>query len=1082
MIRAEYFMREPRVSHSPGLIRNPDVSVILPTYCRGDNGLLKRSIESVLSQGFSSFELLVMDDGSTDGTADLVSAYVKSDDRVIHVRHENNCGLPALRQNEGLLMARGDFCAYGFDDDQWTDAFLATMVGEMRKKPGCEIAYGLCRSIMDGAQDMLGGPFDYSRLVAGNYIAHTSVVHRRSVFERLGGYDMHLVMRRLADWDLWLRWGRDAAFLFVEEVLSIVEAGLAGSLARTVAYDPFATRVHMALDRNASLRPGELKSYVVDGLDHLKHLGERRVDVIWRQQVAPYQSRFRHIWSAVRPSRTKPLHVLNVKAHFDTTIDIMIGNYEEILAGDFAFTFVPQSQVDEDAIRAADILLLYRAIDQQAEHLAEIARRYGKPVVFLMDDDLTTIHELAAEFWYLAPGTPCYLALRSMIGTADLVIIYSRPTQESVQELNPRYIVLETNIPRKWLVKAKASLNEPAGVSENGRCPIRIGFAGGAARREEFAVLWPAIVQASRQLGASAEFHFWGFTPSALEELQSPYYCEPFTYSYRQYMGRLTSTGFDVMISPLFAEKRAKRAKCPIKFLEITAAGAVGIYSDVEPYRAVVDGVSGFKCENTVEAWSAAILKAAYLLPAERKGIVAEAIRVVERDFATEMQAPHMAATLEAAVLHSLLIRSASGKPRIAYFCHSPYLGGGENHLLRHAMLAQAFQFEPVLVLPNAARTMTEEMQLRAAALGIAVDYLPVTVETEIDVARQLNESAIVEMQRWLRLNRIALVHSVILLREVGEAARRADLPHVASLYATKSYGPAGVYHCDVVHSDSLFYANRWSEILNAPARLILSYVPDQYFEVGDAVSAAGPPPQDRGITIGLFGSLQPRKGQLQAVEAVGMLKKQYHTSVRLRLYGYVQFYPDYLAACKEMAERYGVSDLISFPGFVANPAAEMPGIDVVLCASDWDSLPQAILEAMAARRFVIAPNVGGIPDVVSQRTGILMADNTAASICQALVKALGLTAEEWSERTGLAREVVHAECSKYSVATELFRLYRQAAAERASHSGRTAVREPELAGTFASGATLSTADLSESLELLRSRLHEINAGLGVAE
>src|SRR5262245_34007779 len=109
MIRAEYFMREARVHHSPALIRDPEVSIILPTYCRGANGLVKRSIDSVLNQTFSSFELIVMDDGSTDGTSELVSGYARVDDRVIHIRHESNCGLPALRVNEGLLRARGEF-------------------------------------------------------------------------------------------------------------------------------------------------------------------------------------------------------------------------------------------------------------------------------------------------------------------------------------------------------------------------------------------------------------------------------------------------------------------------------------------------------------------------------------------------------------------------------------------------------------------------------------------------------------------------------------------------------------------------------------------------------------------------------------------------------------------------------------------------------------------------------------------------------------------------------------------------------------------------------------------------------------
>ena len=1078
MIRAEYFMRDPHVSHSPKLIRNPEVSVILPTYCRGDNGLLERAIESVLSQSFANFELIVMDDGSTDNTTDLVSSYVKADDRVIHVRHDTNCGLPALRVNEGFLMARGDIFAYQFDDDRWKGSLLQTLVGELRNKPTFEVAYGLCQSIVDGEQRLLGGPFNYSQLVGGNFIANNSLIHRRSVLERLGGYDMHVVMRRLCDWDLWLRWGRDAAFLFVDAVVSSVDGGKADSIGKTVTCDSFATRAYMTLDRTANLRPDALKSYVIDELDNLKHLGEVRVDALWRQQVAPYQSRLRHIWTALRPPRAKPLHVLVTKAHFDTTIDITVTNFAEGLAGDFVFTFVPQMQADESAIRSADILVLHRTIDQHAEQLAEIARKLRKPVIFLMDDDLTCLHELAEEFAYLAPGTPCRLALESMIRRADLVITYSRLMQESVHSLNPRNVVLETNIQRKWLANSKSRLNKPA----DGLGPVRIGFAGGGSRREELDVLWPAIVEVSRHLGTRAEFHFWGFTPSGMEQLESPYHCEPFTFAYEQYLGRLISFGFDVMIAPLFAEKRAKRAKCPIKFLEITAAGALGVYSDVEPYRSVVDGVSGIKCENTVESWTAAILQAASLHPAGRMRLVSHAIEVIEKSYTSEGQAPRLAATLEAGGLHSLLNRAPSGKPRIAYFSHSPYLGGAENHLLRHATLAKTFQFEPVLVLPSSVSKMAEEMQQRAVVLGIDIAYLPVTVETEIDLLGQLDQSSVAEIQRWLRQHQIALVHSVTILREVGEATRRLGIPHCASLYQTDSHNPSTVNHCDVVHSDSFYYASRWGEVFNVPTRRILSYVPDRYFEAGESKSKAGPPAQHNGLTIGLLGTLQPRKGQLNAVEAVGLLKKQFGVTVQLYLYGYEQFYPEYVSACKDMAYRYGVSDLVIFQGFVTDTAAALRSVDVVLCASDRESLPQAILEGMAARCFVIAPNVGGIAEVISDRTGILMPDAGAASICQALIKILGLTGDEWSDRIDLAYEVVRAECSEYSVATELFRFYRQAAAGYAGRLDKATSRLSGSAESVVGVAPVTTTHLCESLELLRSQLHEINMEMRVAE
>jgi glycosyltransferase involved in cell wall biosynthesis len=1087
MIRAEYFMREPRIAHSPKLIRKPEVSIMLPTYCRGDNGLLKRSIESVLSQTFSSFELIVMDDGSTDGTADLVSAYVKADERIIHVRHDGNCGLPALRVNEALLMARGDICAYQFDDDQWTANYLEKVAGALQRSPDFEVAYGLCKSTYDGFPHLLGGPFNYAQLLAGNYIANNTLLHRRSVFERLGGYDMHLVMRRLCDWDLWLRWGREAAFLSVyDEVVSIVEGGLAESLGKTVALDGLLTRAQMALNRNESLRPGALKSYVIDDLDHLEHLGQSKMDGVWRQQVAPYQSRFRHIWTAVRPPSAKRLHVLVVKGHFDTTIDITVGNCAQVLADDYVFTFMPLVQTGEAAISCSDILLLHRAGDQHAEYLGGIARRQGKPVVFLIDDELTDLRSGAEELSNLEPHKFCQPSLESIVREADFVITYSNLIRESIQRLNARNVVLSANIPRKWLEDSKSKLDAPTGTSKAGESPVRIGVFAGGPRQN--LIVWPAIVQASRRLGTRAVFKFWDFTPEALEELQSPYRCELFTqqdaagteferalqpsrelsiFSYHQYVSRFTSSGFDVLIAPTFAGEDAKCAKCLTKFLEITAAGAVGVYVDVEPYSMVADGVSGIKCQNTVESLGAAIMKAATLLPSERDRLIGNAIRAIERDYTSEVQAPRVAAALEAAVLHGLLKKNSLGKPTIAYFCHSPYLAGAENNLLRHATLAHEFQFEPFLVFPSISKNMDEEIQRRATSLGIAIAYLPLTVETEADVPRQLDDAATAEIRRWLRQHRISLVHSVTLMREVGEAARSLSIPHAASLYATNSQHPSGFHHCDVVHSDSFVYANRWGDVLDTPVRRIMSYVPDEYFDVRPSPVAS-----DGNLTVGIFGTLQPRKGQLQAVEAVGFLKSQLGLSIRLQLYGYDHFYPDYLEACKDTAERYGVSDLVSFPGFVTDHAAALRNVDVLLCASDWESIPLTVLEAMASGRLVIAPNVGGIGEIVSARTGILMVDNTPSSICRAFATALKLTADEWKNKTTLAREVIREECSKYKVATELFRLYRQAITFHSTDSKANCSQRERVT----TGAQPPAESVLEALEVLRSRLHEINA------
>jgi cellulose synthase/poly-beta-1,6-N-acetylglucosamine synthase-like glycosyltransferase len=85
----------------------PKVTVILPTFARA-NGLLQLSIESVLSQSYGDFELIVVDDGSRDGTADVLNEYQLADSRIAIHSYTYNSGLPALRVNQAAFHGRGN--------------------------------------------------------------------------------------------------------------------------------------------------------------------------------------------------------------------------------------------------------------------------------------------------------------------------------------------------------------------------------------------------------------------------------------------------------------------------------------------------------------------------------------------------------------------------------------------------------------------------------------------------------------------------------------------------------------------------------------------------------------------------------------------------------------------------------------------------------------------------------------------------------------------------------------------------------------------------------------------------------------
>jgi len=106
----------------------PTVSVVIPTYNRAE--LLTRAIDSVLAQTYDDFELLVVDDGSTDDTEAVVTAY--DDDRVRYLAHETNRGANPAR-NTGIEAAEGEFVAFLDSDDEWRPRKLEAQLDRLEE-------------------------------------------------------------------------------------------------------------------------------------------------------------------------------------------------------------------------------------------------------------------------------------------------------------------------------------------------------------------------------------------------------------------------------------------------------------------------------------------------------------------------------------------------------------------------------------------------------------------------------------------------------------------------------------------------------------------------------------------------------------------------------------------------------------------------------------------------------------------------------------------------------------------------------------------------------------------------------------
>jgi glycosyltransferase involved in cell wall biosynthesis len=186
--------------------RPPLVSVVIPTYNR--EALLREAVGSVLTQTYREWELIVVDDGSTDGTAAYLGAVGHPRVTVIRRPHSAN---PALLRNTGVRASRGDYVAFLDSDDVWFPDKLDRQVRDALEHPECGWSYtGLVH--IDGRGRETAGhrawvPYRgwiLEPLLDGRATAQTSTVMiERALFDSVGGFDESLL--RCQDYDLWLR-------------------------------------------------------------------------------------------------------------------------------------------------------------------------------------------------------------------------------------------------------------------------------------------------------------------------------------------------------------------------------------------------------------------------------------------------------------------------------------------------------------------------------------------------------------------------------------------------------------------------------------------------------------------------------------------------------------------------------------------------------------------------------------------------------------------------------------------------------------------------------------------------------------
>ena len=181
------------------------VSVVIP--CYNQARFLGDAIRSVLCQGYTDLEIVVVDDGSSDGTGEVASGYAEVDSRVKLIRQENR-GLAASR-NRGLAGVGGEYVVFLDSDDRLVSGALGVGVRELESHPGCAFVSGLCRKItadgsfVPGWEQFRVRDDPYLELLRSCPIYVPAVMYRRGVFDAVGGFDTSY--RAAEDYDLYYR-------------------------------------------------------------------------------------------------------------------------------------------------------------------------------------------------------------------------------------------------------------------------------------------------------------------------------------------------------------------------------------------------------------------------------------------------------------------------------------------------------------------------------------------------------------------------------------------------------------------------------------------------------------------------------------------------------------------------------------------------------------------------------------------------------------------------------------------------------------------------------------------------------------
>jgi teichuronic acid biosynthesis glycosyltransferase TuaG len=202
----------------------PLISVIIPSY--NSNKFIRETVESVLNQTYKNFEIIVVDDESTDNTVSILEDLSKKDKRITYYQIPHN-GRPSVPRNYGVEKSNGKYIAFLDADDIWVKNKLEKQIAEFEKHPDYILVYSM--SVTFGDVNIFSPYYEVLPLLhkvcrtkhdlisKGNSITCSTVLIKKEYFQKVGGFDEDPNLQ-IEDYDLWIRLSELGQFGFVPRI------------------------------------------------------------------------------------------------------------------------------------------------------------------------------------------------------------------------------------------------------------------------------------------------------------------------------------------------------------------------------------------------------------------------------------------------------------------------------------------------------------------------------------------------------------------------------------------------------------------------------------------------------------------------------------------------------------------------------------------------------------------------------------------------------------------------------------------------------------------------------------------------